>query len=55
MLRIVSVARHRLPPVTDKSIENTDANTRAVFGHFGSQACHQSVAHNYDSRWRTPW
>ncbi len=32
MLRIVSVGRPRLPPVTGTPIEKTDANTRAVFG-----------------------
>jgi type I restriction enzyme R subunit len=34
MLRIVSVGRPRLPPVTGTPIEKTDANTRAVFGDY---------------------
>ena len=34
MLRIVSVGRPHLPPVTGTPIEKTDANTRAVFGDY---------------------
>ena len=34
MLRIVSVGRRRLPPVSGTPIEKTDANTRAVFGDY---------------------